>query len=41
MVFIVGVCILLRVSSNHKIKPSFATTDKWSIVHGTIDTTDQ
>jgi hypothetical protein len=26
--FVVGVCILLRVLSNYKIKPSLATTDK-------------
>jgi hypothetical protein len=25
---IVGICILLRVLSNHKINPSFATIDK-------------
>jgi hypothetical protein len=28
LLFIVGVCILLRVPSNHKVKPSFATIDK-------------
>jgi hypothetical protein len=29
---IVGVCILLRVLSNHKIKPSFTTTSKMCFI---------
>jgi hypothetical protein len=41
MVFIVGVCILLRVLSNHKIKPSFATIDKYNFAcYMPFDSTD-